>query len=139
MTSRNDKLLLSFAIFTLFGQSILSIALFAKTIPDGGYWPIVLAITTALNIFYSTFVLWLVQIKFSRTRNTALSTMVLAFCVFVLGNFGLFFGAQGHAALFKIGAAEVVSSDAMIYSLYAVFAAIPVLVRLGTRFSRRGH
>lgn len=139
MASRNDKWLLSFAIITLFGQSIITVALFAKTTPDGGYWPIVLTITTALNIFYSTFVLWLVQIRFSRTRTTAVSTMVLAFCIFMLSNFGRIFGEQGHAALSKIGAAEVVSGDTMFYSLYAVFAAIPVFARLGTRFRTRGQ
>ena len=136
MTGRRDKWLLYFAFFVLFAQSVITVALFSQTIPDGGYWPIVLAITTTLNIFYSTFVLWLVQIRLSGTRNTAIATLVLAFCAFLLGTFRLFFGIKGYETLLKIGIAEVLSSDAIVYSLYAVFAAIPLLAKLGTMTSR---
>lgn len=138
MTRKKDRWLLSFAILTLFAQSIVTVALFSQTNPDGGYWPFVLVVNTILDIFYSAFVLWLVQIRLSRARGTALATMALAVCVFLFGNFGLLFGAKGHAALVRVGVVEVPSSDVVVYLLYAVFAVIPMSIKLGTRVGRLG-
>lgn len=113
---RTYRLLYS-AFLVLFAQAIISVVLFSRTIPDGGKWPLILAITIVINIFYATFVLWLVQIQLSTPAYTGVATLGLAACIFSLNNFG--WGSM--------------SGDGTFYALYAVFILIPLLVKLARR------
>lgn len=118
-----------FVAAILFMQTIVSVLLFSQLNADGGYWPFVLVIFSAVNSIYSLFVLWLIRSYQVGVFHAALSTLALSVSIFLLSNFGWLFGLEGHRVATKLGLGIVLGSDITPYSLYVLFAVLPMLVK----------